>query len=238
MSKLFDNNSIFDPSSDPNIEGNPFKTLFVARLSRDVSERRLRREFEEFGALSRIRIVTNKLSGKPRGYAFIEFERLEDMKNAYKMGMNRNIEGRRILVDVERGRTVADWRPRRLGGGLGGVNQHSQQKLVTKIVPNIALNNSLHSPKIRKYRGLSPISEHQGFPKEIFPSNRNKLHYNIPCYREGYHRSKDKYNPRDRISNRDNSCICKSNHNDIKKDEHKDKRMKKSLSREIQHKTN
>merc|ERR1711933_228157 len=164
------------------------------------------------------------LSGKPRGYAFIEFERLEDMKNAYKMGMNRNIEGRRILVDVERGRTVADWRPRRLGGGLGGIGQHSQQKLVTKTVPNIAPNNSLRSPKIRRYRGLSTISEHQGLPKEIFPSNRNKWHHNTSCYRDGYHRSEDKYNPRDRASNRENSRTRKSNHNDIKKDGHKDKR--------------
>lgn len=28
--------------------------------------------------------------------------------------------GKRILVDVERGRTVRGWKPRRLGGGLGG----------------------------------------------------------------------------------------------------------------------
>jgi U1 small nuclear ribonucleoprotein 70kDa len=30
------------------------------------------------------------------------------------------ILGKRILVDVERGRTVRGWKPRRLGGGLGG----------------------------------------------------------------------------------------------------------------------
>jgi U1 small nuclear ribonucleoprotein len=108
----------FDPTADPNIDGNPFKTLFVARLSYDTTERRLREEFEDFGSISRIRIVTDKLSGKPRGYAFIEFERLEEMKRAYKLGMNRSIDGKRVIVDVERGRTVADWRPRRLGGGL------------------------------------------------------------------------------------------------------------------------
>lgn len=28
--------------------------------------------------------------------------------------------GKRVLVDVERGRTVRGWKPRRLGGGLGG----------------------------------------------------------------------------------------------------------------------
>lgn len=30
------------------------------------------------------------------------------------------IRGRKVIVDVERGRTVKGWRPRRLGGGLGG----------------------------------------------------------------------------------------------------------------------
>merc|ERR1711972_148903 len=109
----------FDPMSDPNIDGNPFKTLFVGRLSHNVTEWRLRREFEEFGPLSRIRIVADRLTGKKRGYAFIEFERLENMKTAYKIGMNRNIEGKKIIVDVERGRTVANWKPKRLGGGIG-----------------------------------------------------------------------------------------------------------------------
>lgn len=31
------------------------------------------------------------------------------MKNAYKMADGRKIEGRRVLVDVERGRTVPNW---------------------------------------------------------------------------------------------------------------------------------
>ena len=34
-------------------------------------------------------------------------------------GDGKKIDGRRVLVDVERGRTVRNWRPRRLGGGLG-----------------------------------------------------------------------------------------------------------------------
>jgi len=38
---------------------------------------------------------------------------------AYKSADGKKIDGRRVLVDVERGRTVKGWRPRRLGGGLG-----------------------------------------------------------------------------------------------------------------------
>ena len=48
-------------------------------------------------------------AGKPRGYAFIEYEHKNDMKQAYKMADGRKVEGRRVLVDVERGRTVPNW---------------------------------------------------------------------------------------------------------------------------------
>ena len=46
---------------------------------------------------------------KPKGYAFIEYEHKNDMKSAYKAGDGKKVEGRRISVDVERGRTVPGW---------------------------------------------------------------------------------------------------------------------------------
>lgn len=115
-----ENMKSWEPSKDPNVEGDPFKTLFVSRLSYDVTERKLKREFEEYGPIKSIRLVHDKNSGKPRGYAFVEFEHKNDMKQAYKMADGRKIEDKRVLVDVERGRTVPNWRPRRLGGGKGG----------------------------------------------------------------------------------------------------------------------
>ena len=42
------------------------------------------------------------------------------MVAAYKESDGLHVMGKRILVDVERGRTVRGWKPRRLGGGLGG----------------------------------------------------------------------------------------------------------------------
>ncbi|GET56956.1 U1 small nuclear ribonucleoprotein 70 kDa isoform X1 [Rhizophagus irregularis DAOM 181602=DAOM 197198] len=110
----------WDPNKDENVTGDPFKTLFVARMSFDITEKDLRREFEMYGPIENIRIVKRKDDGKPRGYAFVEFEREKDMKAAYKDADGVKLLGRRILVDVERGRTVKGWRPRRLGGGLGG----------------------------------------------------------------------------------------------------------------------
>ncbi|MBA0628261.1 hypothetical protein Godav_023022 [Gossypium davidsonii] len=118
----------YDPNNDPNVSGDPYKTLFVARLNYETSESRIKREFESYGpikrvgilsTLMRVRLVTDKSTNKPRGYAFIEYMHTRDMKAAYKQADGRKIDGRRVLVDVERGRTVPNWRPRRLGGGLG-----------------------------------------------------------------------------------------------------------------------
>ncbi|KAI9793828.1 MAG: hypothetical protein M1816_007080 [Peltula sp. TS41687] len=123
----------FDPAKDQQVRGDPYRTLFVARLSYDTKEADLEREFGRFGPIERIRIVTNpyeddKTPKKNRGYAFIVYERERDMKGcptffdaaAYKETDGIRIKDRRVLVDVERGRTVKGWRPRRYGGGLGG----------------------------------------------------------------------------------------------------------------------
>uniref|UniRef100_A0A3P9HR10 U1 small nuclear ribonucleoprotein 70 kDa n=1 Tax=Oryzias latipes TaxID=8090 RepID=A0A3P9HR10_ORYLA len=91
------------------------KLCFFSLLNYDTTESKLRREFEVYGPIKRIYIVYNKGTGKPRGYAFIEYEHERDMHSAYKHADGKKIDGRRVLVDVERGRTVKGWLPRRLG---------------------------------------------------------------------------------------------------------------------------
>lgn len=98
---------------------NCYNTLFVGRLAYEVTERKLLREMETFGPVKDIKIIKDK-EGNSRGYAFVEYENEEDMKRAYRAADAMRIEGREIVVDVERGHTVPNWLPRRLGGGLGG----------------------------------------------------------------------------------------------------------------------
>ncbi|KAL7269304.1 hypothetical protein RUND412_008039 [Rhizina undulata] len=47
----------YDPAKDPQIRGDPYKTLFVSRLNYDVKEVDLEREFGRFGPIERIRIT-------------------------------------------------------------------------------------------------------------------------------------------------------------------------------------
>lgn len=42
--------------------------------------------------------------------------------------MGKKIENRRILVDIERGRTIKNWIPRRLGGGKGPARGSEEKK--------------------------------------------------------------------------------------------------------------
>merc|ERR1712060_329657 len=122
----------YDPHKDANAAGDPFKTLFVARISYDTTEKKLKREFEVFGSIKKVRMVYDQ-KGKPRGYAFIEYEHERDLKNAYKQGDGKKIDGRRVMVDVERGRTVEGWMPRRLGGGRGPGRQGKPSKKKKKV---------------------------------------------------------------------------------------------------------
>lgn len=121
--KLEQEIALWDPSTNPKATMDPFKTLFVARINYDTSESKLRREFEGYGAIKKICMIFNKDNNKPRGYAFIEYEHERDMHSAYKHADGKKIDGKRVLVDVERARTVKGWLPRRLGGGLGGTRR-------------------------------------------------------------------------------------------------------------------
>ncbi|CAG9577475.1 unnamed protein product [Danaus chrysippus] len=121
--KLEQEIALWDPTTNTKATGDPFKTLFVARVNYDTSESKLRREFEGYGPIKKIHMVYSKENGKPRGYAFIEYEHERDMHSAYKHADGKKIDGKRVLVDVERARTVKGWLPRRLGGGLGGTRR-------------------------------------------------------------------------------------------------------------------
>ena len=97
-----------------------YRTIFVGRLSYETTEERLRREFDGvFGEVVHVHIVKDSKTGKSRGYGFVEFSDDREADVAVRRGDGRRVDGRRIIVDRELGRTKANWFPRRLGGGKG-----------------------------------------------------------------------------------------------------------------------
>ncbi|KAH3663317.1 hypothetical protein OGAPHI_005307 [Ogataea philodendri] len=110
----------WNPETDQNITGDPYKTVFVGRLDYKVNEIELRERFGQFGEIEQIRVVRDSSTGKSRGYAFILYKTENDAKLAFQKGNRMVINDRAVVVDIERGRVVKNWKPRRLGGGLGG----------------------------------------------------------------------------------------------------------------------
>ncbi|KAH8928431.1 hypothetical protein BT69DRAFT_542491 [Atractiella rhizophila] len=72
----------YDPKADPHAGGDPYRTLFISRLSYQATEADLRREFEMYGPIEKLTIVKDK-NNKSRGYAFILYEREKDMKGRF-----------------------------------------------------------------------------------------------------------------------------------------------------------
>ena len=95
------------------------KNIFVGNLSFSVTESALRSLFEKYGAVERVNIVTDRDSGQPRGFAFVEMTNDAEASKAIAALNGWDLEGRTLNVNEARPKTD---RPRsdRPGAGGGG----------------------------------------------------------------------------------------------------------------------
>ena len=89
--------------------------LYVGNLSYNVTEPELREVFAEGGRnVVEVKIVMDRETGRPRGFAFVEMGTADDASQAIETLSGRSIHGRPINVSEARERTP------RSGGGGGG----------------------------------------------------------------------------------------------------------------------
>jgi cold-inducible RNA-binding protein len=102
--------------------------IYVGNLARDVTEEELTQEFAAFGEVTSVSIVTDRYTGQPRGFAFVEMAKVAEGQAAVK-GLNGKIlKDQTIRVDEARprpdnrgGTSYGDRRGgNRFGGGGGG----------------------------------------------------------------------------------------------------------------------
>ncbi|XP_015065828.1 U1 small nuclear ribonucleoprotein 70 kDa isoform X1 [Solanum pennellii] len=195
----------YDPGSDPNATGDPYKTLFVARLNYETTESRVKREFEAYGPIKRVRLVMDKTNNKPRGYAFIEYVHTRDMKAAYKQADGKKIDNRRVLVDVERGRTVPNWRPRRLGGGLGTTRVGNEDATREVVQPGRAASRS-EEPRARDDRDSRDREKSRERVRDKDREKSRERSHDRPRERERddkHHRERERTREREKDRGRD-----------------------------------
>ena len=88
------------------------KKLFVGSLSWDTNDEGLRQAFEVHGEITEAVVVTDRGSGRSRGFGFVTFTEEEAADKAIEALNNTELDGRTIKVDVAH--------PRRDDGNRGG----------------------------------------------------------------------------------------------------------------------
>jgi cold-inducible RNA-binding protein len=91
------------------------KRLFVGNLPFSATEESLREIFGPFGEVGEVRIMTDRDTGKSRGFAFVEMVQDEDATKAVDGLNGKDMGGRALTVNEARPRPE-----RSGGGGFGG----------------------------------------------------------------------------------------------------------------------
>ncbi len=91
------------------------KNIFVGNLSFNTAEDELRQAFEAYGQVDRVSIMTDRDTGRSRGFGFVEMASNDDGEKAITALNGSQIGGRTINVNEARPKT-----DRGSGGGGGG----------------------------------------------------------------------------------------------------------------------
>jgi len=79
--------------------------LYVGNLSYDMSEENLRTEFAEYGEVQSAKIITDKFTGRSRGFGFVEMNSDDEGKKAMEALAGKDCEGRQLVVNEARPRS-------------------------------------------------------------------------------------------------------------------------------------
>ena len=94
------------------------KKLFVGGLSWDTTDDGLRQAFASYGEITEAKVITDRDTGRSRGFGFVTFDQDEDAKTAISKMNGTNLDGKTIKVNEAQEKS-----PRgggRSGGGFGG----------------------------------------------------------------------------------------------------------------------
>jgi len=79
--------------------------MYVSNLGFHVSEHDLRKLFEQFGNVSSAKVITDRETGRSRGFGFVEMDSDTEAKEAMDKLNNKEIEGRAMSVTTAREKT-------------------------------------------------------------------------------------------------------------------------------------
>ena len=94
--------------------------IFVGNLSFTTQEESLRSAFEGYGQVSSARVVTDRETGRSRGFGFIEMSNAAEGQAAIQALDGRDMDGRALKVNEARPKEEGSRAPRSTGGSSSG----------------------------------------------------------------------------------------------------------------------
>ena len=94
--------------------------LFVGNLSFQTGENDLQDYFAQAGAVTSVNLMLDKMTGRSRGFAFVEYGTEAEAQKAIEQFHDKEFQGRKITVNVARPREERAPRSDRFSGGGGG----------------------------------------------------------------------------------------------------------------------
>jgi cold-inducible RNA-binding protein len=96
------------------------KNIFVGNLSFTATEDGVRSMFEAYGAVERVSIVTDRDTGQPKGFGFVEMTNDAEAEKAITELNGTELNGRALTINEARPKTE------RSGGGGGGGRRNNR----------------------------------------------------------------------------------------------------------------
>ena len=81
------------------------KKLYVGGLPYGITEETLTQAFKSAGSVDSVSIITDRETGRAKGFGFVEMSTEEDAQKAIQMLNNTSMDGRTIVVNEARPRT-------------------------------------------------------------------------------------------------------------------------------------
>lgn len=94
--------------------------LYIGGLPWAATQEELRDAFAKAGEVTNVTIITDKFTGRSRGFGFVEMAADEDGRKAIEMWNGKDFGGRTLTVNEARPMGERSERPRRESGGRGG----------------------------------------------------------------------------------------------------------------------
>ncbi len=89
------------------------KKLYVGSLSYNTTDDSLRSAFEQAGAVASASVVMDRMTGRSRGFGFVEMSSDDDAEKAISMWNGKELDGRRVTVNEARPMEARSRSPRR-----------------------------------------------------------------------------------------------------------------------------